>query len=140
MRIERVTDVNDELVEALRRLVPQLSASAPAPDSGRLERIARQDLLLVARSDTGEIVGTLTLVLYETPTGLRARTEDVIVDATARGAGVGELLTREALRLAAQAGARTVELTSAPSREAANRLYERLGFERRETNVYRYSP
>ena len=140
MRIERVTEVTDELVEAFRRLIPQLSSAATAPDRKQLERIARQNMLLVARSDTTEIVGTLTFVLYELPTGLRARIEDVIVDTSARGGGVGELLTLEALRLAAEAGARSVELTSAPSRGAANRLYARLGFERRETNVHRYTP
>jgi len=61
------------------------------------------------------------------------------VDAAARGKGAGEALSREALLVAALRGARTVELTSKPSREAANRLYRRLGFELRETNVYRFS-
>jgi ribosomal protein S18 acetylase RimI-like enzyme len=81
----------------------------------------------------------LTLAMFRIPTGLRAWVEDVAVDVAARGKGVGERLSREALRLAAARGARTVELTSRPSREAANRLYQRIGFERRETNVYRYT-
>jgi ribosomal protein S18 acetylase RimI-like enzyme len=80
----------------------------------------------------------LTLAVFPIPTGVRAWIEDVVVDQSARGRGVGEALSRRALELAAQAGARTVELTSRPSREAANRLYRRLGFEARETNVYRY--
>ena len=100
-------------------------------------------LLLVAvddeRAGADAIVGSLTLVLFRIPTGLRAWIEDVVVDGTARGTGVGEALNRRALALAAERGARTVDLTSRPSREAANRLYARLGFERRETNVYRHS-
>jgi ribosomal protein S18 acetylase RimI-like enzyme len=91
----------------------------------------------VARDDTGTIVGSLTLVLFRIPTAIRAWIEDVVVDESARGRGVGEALSREALRVAADAGARTVDLTSRPSREAANRLYQRLGFKQRDTNVYR---
>ena len=95
--------------------------------------------LLVARDDAGRIVGTLTLVVFRIPTGLRAWIEDVVVDESARGQGTGEALTREALRIAADLGARTVDLTSRPTREAANRLYRRLGFELRDTNVWRWS-
>jgi len=100
--------------------------------------------LLVARASldggaAATIVGTLTLVVFRIPTGLRAWIEDVVVDESARGRGVGEALTMAAIGLAAGAGARTVDLTSRPTREAANRLYRRLGFELRETNVYRYS-
>jgi ribosomal protein S18 acetylase RimI-like enzyme len=83
------------------------------------------------------VIGTLTLALFRIPTGVRAWIEDVVVDEAARGRGAGEALTREALRLAEEAGARTVDLTSRPEREAANRLYQRLGFERRSTSVYR---
>jgi ribosomal protein S18 acetylase RimI-like enzyme len=90
-----------------------------------------------ARLD-GALVGTLTLIVARIPTGVRARIEDVVVDGTARGAGVGEALTRAALARATELGARTVDLSTRPSREAANRLYQRLGFERRETNVYRF--
>ena len=94
--------------------------------------------LLVARSADRTIVGSLTLVLFRIPTGLRAWIEDVVVDGDARGQGVGEALNRYALDVAAERGARSVDLTSRPSREAANRLYQRLGFEPRETNVYRH--
>ena len=94
--------------------------------------------LLVAVED-GTILGALTLVTFRIPTGLRAWIEDVVVDDAARGKGVGAALNNRAIELAAEHGARTVDLTSRPSREAANRLYQRLGFERRETNVYRYS-
>jgi ribosomal protein S18 acetylase RimI-like enzyme len=139
MEIEEAREVTDELVEAIGRLVGQLSSSAELPTPAELEEIVASPAsrLLVARDDSGTIVGSLTLALFRIPTGVRAWIEDVVVDETARGAGAGEALSREALRIAAEAGARTVDLTSRPSREAANRLYERIGFERRETNVYR---
>lgn len=138
--VEEVAEATPEVVEAFARLVPQLSPSAPPPSPAELAEIVASPatVLLVARDDRSSIVGTLTLVLFRIPTGLRAWVEDVVVDASARGAGVGQALSRAALALAADRGARSVDLTSRPSREAANRLYRRLGFERRETNVYRY--
>jgi ribosomal protein S18 acetylase RimI-like enzyme len=133
--------VDDELVEAFARLVPQLSSSAP-PTAAALREIvsAPSSVLLLARDSRrgGTIVGALTLVLYRIPTGGRACIEDVVVDEAARGRGVGEALCREAIARARGAGAESVNLTSRPSREAANRLYQRLGFERRETNAYVY--
>ena len=132
--------VDDELVDAFARLTPQLSRSNPAPTREQLDEIVRSDAsrLLVARGDDGTIVGSLTLVLFRIPTAVRAWIEDVVVDEAARGQGIGEALNREALRIAAEAGAKTVDLTSRPSREAANRLYQRIGFKQRDTNVYRY--
>jgi ribosomal protein S18 acetylase RimI-like enzyme len=140
VRVEAATDVTAELVEALGRLVPQLSSSAPAPEAAALAEIVASPstTLLVARAPEGDIVGTLTLVVFRIPTGVRAWIEDVVVDETARGRGVGEALNEEAIRRAAAAGARSVDLTSRPSRKAANRLYRRLGFEVRDTNVYRH--
>ena len=138
LRIEAATVASGELVEAFRRLVPQLSSSASAP--GREELAAIVDspaaTILVARDDD-RIVGTLTLVVFRIPTGARAWIEDVVVDEAARGRGIGEALAREAIRRAAGAGARTIDLTSRPHRVAANRLYEKLGFCPRETNLYR---
>lgn len=133
--------VTDELVAAFERLTPQLSSSSPPPTREQLHEIVASPatFLLVARGDDDAIVGSLTLALFRIPTGLRAWIEDVVVDGSARGQGVGEALNRSALDLAAARGARTVDLTSRPSREAANRLYRRLGFEPRETNVYRFS-
>jgi ribosomal protein S18 acetylase RimI-like enzyme len=138
--VERVDEVDDEVVAAFARLIPQLSRRAPALGGGELSEIAGSSAttVLVARDSTGGIIGTLTLVLFRIPTGMRAWIEDVVVDEAARGTGAGAALTNEAVRLAGQAGARTVELTSNPSREAANRLYRRLGFKARDTNVYRY--
>ena len=123
----------------MRRLVPQLSTSAAVPSPGEVAGLcaAEATTLLLARLD-GAIAGMLVLVLFRLPTGMRAWIEDVVVDATARGRGVGEALNREALRLAVEAGARSVDLTSRPSRADAIRLYERLGFERRDTGVYRW--
>ena len=140
VRVEAATEVTAELVEAFARLVPQLSSSSPAPGPAELAEVVESPstTLLVARLPEGGIVGTLTLVMFRIPTGMRAWIEDVVVDGTARGRGVGEALNEEALRRAAAAGARSVDLTSRPAREAANRLYRRLGFEIRDTNVYRH--
>jgi ribosomal protein S18 acetylase RimI-like enzyme len=133
-------EVTDELVDAFVRLTPQLSSSSPPPSREQLEEIVTSEAthLLIARGDDGTILGSLTLVLFRIPTGLRAWIVDVVVDGDARGQGVGEALNRYAIDVAAERGARTVDLTSRPSREAANRLYVRLGFEKRESNVYRH--
>ncbi len=135
---------DDELVAAFGRLVPQLSPSAAVPTPDLIREIveAQASTVLVARDlrDQGRIVGMLTLIVFRIPTGVRAWIEDVVVDETARGRGVGEALSQEAVRRALDLGARTVELTSRPSREAANRLYQRLGFVRRDSNLYRYTP
>ena len=139
--IEVVDEVTDEIAEALPRLVQQLSASAPPLRREDVEALVSSEAsrLLVARDAAGNVVGALTLVVFSIPTGVRAWIEDVIVDEHARGSGVGTSLTREALRLARLAGARTVDLTSRPSRATANALYQREGFVRRETHVYRYT-
>lgn len=128
-----------EVVAAFQRLTPQLSSSSPPPTAEELAEIVASPatVLFLARSG-GEIVGSLTLAMFRIPTGLRAWIEDVVVDESARGQGVGEALSRAALERARASGARTVDLTSRPSREAANRLYQRIGFVRRETNVYRF--
>lgn len=128
------------MVEALTKLVPQLSSSAPPVTAAQVQAVVESPatVLLVARRDEDRaIVGTLTVALFRIPTGLRAWIEDVIVDEQAAGAGIGQLLTTAAINRARQSGARTLDLTSAPRREAANHIYEKLGFERRETNVYR---
>lgn len=130
-----------EVVDAVGRLLPLLSRSAPAPTASEVDEIASSPAttLFVARDGRdGPIVGTLTLAMFRIPTGIRAWIEDVIVSEEVRGRGCGEQLTRAALDAARAAGARTVELTSRPSREAANRLYRRLGFVARDTNVYRF--
>ena len=139
--IEEARSAEDEVVAAIASLLPLLSRSAPAPTAAEVAEIVDSPattLFLARREPGGPILGTLTLALFRIPTGVRAWIEDVIVAEETRGQGCGEELTRAALEAARRAGARTVELTSRPSREAANRLYQRLGFELRETNVYRY--
>jgi len=139
--IERVTEVTDELITAFELLIPQLSSSNPPPGRDMLERIVSSDcsMILIARDPDldNRIVGSMTLVTFLIPTGVRSWIEDVVVDGDARGRGVGAKLNQVALEHAKALGATTVDLTSRPSREAANRLYLRLGFEVRETNVYR---
>lgn len=138
--VEVLKEVTPEIVAAFGRLVPQLSRSAPPPDGVALSRIVSSPAitLLIART-SGQITGTLTLVIFPIPTGTRAWIEDVVVDEAARGMRIGEALTRKALELAEAAGARTVDLTSRPSRVAAGRLYERIGFTERDSRLYRYS-
>ncbi len=139
--IEVATVVGDDIVEAFARLIPQLSRSSPAPTLDELQAIADHEAchLLVARDTDGSVLGSLTLVIFPIPTAIRAWIEDVVVDDAARGKGVGQALNLRALQISANHGAKTVDLTSRPSREAANRLYQRIGFEARETNVYRFA-
>lgn len=131
--------MTDEVVEAFARLMPQLSSSSAPPDKAALTAMVESQAttILIARSE-GKIVGTLTLVMFRIPTGLRTRIEDVVVDQAAGRQGFGTALTREAISIARAAGAKTVDLSTRPSREAAGRLYEKMGFEIRSTRVYRY--
>lgn len=137
--VEVLSEVTDEVVEAFERLLPQLSTTAERLDGTALSAIAASaaSTVLLARVDK-EIVGTLTLVTFAIPTGVRSWVEDVVVDEASRGKQIASTLIDAAVKIARQAGARTVDLTSRPSRESAGRLYERLGFEQRETRMYRY--
>lgn len=139
-QIEIAHEATDELVAAMAALIPQLSKSNPPPTKSELAQLISSEAstIFVARVE-GRIVGSLTLAMFRIPTGIRAWIEDVVVDDSARGHGVGEALNRAALDHAKANGAITVELTSRPSREAANRLYQRMGFVARETNVYRFT-
>lgn len=140
MFIEIVAEVTDELVEAYQRLIPQLSSSSPPPGREELEDIVAASAtdVFVATDDDGRILGTSTLAVFRIPTGRRAWIEDVVVDESAGGQGIGGMLTRAMIDRAEELGCTTVDLTSRPSREAANRLYQREGFVIRDTNVYRY--
>ena len=140
MRVERVTEATAELVETIDRLLPQLTEARTPPTLTQLEDVVSNQTLLVARDDDGRILGTLTFVLYRVASGVKGRIEDVIVDESARGQGVGETLVREGMRLANEAGVLMLELTSMPYRQSANRLYKRLGFVRKPTNVYVWWP
>ena len=138
--VEIAQRVDDELVNAFAYLIPQLSSSNPTPSREHLTEMVQSPatLVLIARVD-GRIAGSLTLAMFRIPTGLRAWIEDVVVDGDARGNGVGEALNLFAIEEARKRGAVTVDLTSRPSREAANKLYQRLGFVARDTNVYRFT-
>ena len=138
--ISEASEVDLDLIAAFGRLIPQLSSSAPPPDADELAAVVGSEAchVLVARDDAGLIVGSLTLVVFRIPTGVRALIEDVVVDSAYAGRGISYDIARFALDLARSHGAKTVDLTSRPSREAANHVYKKLGFEQRETNVYRF--
>lgn len=138
--IERIERVTEEFVDAWARLIPQLSG-APAPSAEHLLEVVghQANAVFVARDRDGRIVGTTTLVTFPLATGIRAWIHDVVVDELWRAHGVGQALTEAAINHAEALGAWTVDLTTRPWREEANRLYGRLGFVRRESNVYRYS-
>lgn len=140
MGIEVVSEVTDEVLEATDRLIPQLSSSAPKMTREELEAfLAQPGVYVFAFRADGPILGMLTLVTFTIPTGHRGIIEDVVVDADARGHGAGQALVEAALQMGRDLGLKNIDLTSRPSREAANRLYRRCGFVPRETNVYRYS-
>jgi ribosomal protein S18 acetylase RimI-like enzyme len=137
--VVEATEVTPDLVEAFQRLVPHLSKSNPPPTEEQLREIVESPAtVLLMAVDGDRYVGTLTLALFRIPTALRAWIEDVIADPAQSGRGIGRTLTEAALRVARERGAKTVDLTSRPSREAANHIYRSMGFEPRETNVYRY--
>ena len=153
--VSEAAEVTEEFASAFQKLVPQLSRSTEPPTAADLAEIVRSPATVLFAAyaedaaaggdeaggdvaETGEIIGSLTLVLFRIPTGLRARIEDVVVDESARGAGVGKALNLAAVERAAAEGAKSVDLTSSPVREAANELYLSLGFKQRDTNVYRF--
>ena len=140
MNIEHVTEADEELVAVVARLLAQLTEARTPPNLDQLRDTAANQTLLLARDDNGTVLGMLTFVLYRVSSGLKGRIEDVVVDESARGRGVGEALTREGMRRANEAGVLMLELTSMPYRQAANRLYKRLGFVRKPTNVYVWWP
>jgi ribosomal protein S18 acetylase RimI-like enzyme len=140
VHVEIASEATPELLAGLNHLLPQLSTNAAALTTTDVETLVNSSsvTVFIAR-DERRIVGSLTLVVFPIPTGLRAWIEDVVVDEAARGTGVGEALTNAAIDESRRRHVRSIDLTTRPSREAANRLYARLGFELRETNVYRFS-
>ena len=138
MQLEIATQADEELYEAFQRLVPQLTNNNPPPSLNDLADLVRDtsSTLIIARNDNNDIVGALTLAVYRVPTGIRSVIEDVIVDISTRGEGVGEALMLRGIELAREKGAGNISLTSNPMRVAANKLYLRVGFTKRETNAY----
>jgi ribosomal protein S18 acetylase RimI-like enzyme len=139
VHVEQVVVADQEVVEAVRRLLPQLSQSAAAPEAYDVETVVTSDAttLLVARDDDRAIVGMLTVAIFRLPSGLRAWIEDVVVDEAARRTGAGRALVERATEMARESGARSIDLTSRPSRESARQLYSSMGFEERPTTVFR---
>jgi ribosomal protein S18 acetylase RimI-like enzyme len=138
--IERIIAVTPSVADSIAALVGQLSSSAKPPSREELENIVNTPgTVVMAVRHLDDLIGMLTLVVYSIPTGIPAHIEDVVVDERYRGRGIAEALTREALAQAEAAGARTVDLTSRPSRQAANRLYGKLGFQKRDSTFYRYA-
>jgi ribosomal protein S18 acetylase RimI-like enzyme len=140
VKVEIATTSTPGLVEAVQRLVPQLSRSNPPPAAEAVTAIVESPAtdLFLATDDDGTVLGMATLAVFRIPTALRAWIEDVVVDEAGRSQGVGAALNRAMIERARELGCATVDLTSRPSREATNRLYQKLGFEPRDTNVYRY--
>ena len=140
MWVEVAAEATDELVEAFQRLIPQLTKNNPPPSLDQLTALVKSEssTLLIARADDSSVVGVLSLTVYRVPTGIRSIIEDVVVDESARGQGIGEALMRRALDIAKDKGATQITLTSNPKRDAANRLYLRMGFKLRATNAYIY--
>ena len=137
--VDIVRSASEEVVRELNALLPQLSSSAAPLNLDTLtEMLASNAITLFVARDDERLVGTLTLAVFPIPTGLRAWIEDVVVSQDSRGRGVGAALTNAAVALATERGVRSIDLTSRPSRQAANALYVKLGFELRQTNVYRY--
>jgi len=140
MRIEAVSELTPEVQAGLARLLPQLNPNLPVPDMARLERLlADPAVTLLVATDGGQMVGTTTVIVYTTPFWIKARLDEVVVDASARGTGVGEALVMKALEIGRQKGAQVAELQSGrgPNRDAAHRLYERIGFKIRDSDVMR---
>lgn len=140
MHVEIVREATNEIHAALARLLPQLNPTLPVPDMPRLRRLlADPAATLLVATDGEDIVGTTTVIVYTTPFWIKARLDEVVVDANARGKGVGEALVNAALDIGRTKGAQVAELQSGrgEARKAAHRLYERLGFKIRDTDVMR---
>ncbi len=138
MEIRQLKEITKEIALAFGKLIPQISANSKVPSNKELEEIVNsKNSFLFVVEEKGEIVGTLTLVTYRIPTGQKAWIEDVVVDKSMRGKGMGQFLTQYAIDFAIKKGINTIDLTSSPFRVAANKLYQKIGFEKRDTNVYR---
>jgi ribosomal protein S18 acetylase RimI-like enzyme len=139
MKIEQVAELTDEIVEAVGRLTVQLSPNASMPGWEGLDEVVNSNCtsLFIAKDESGVVIGMAILATYRISTGIRTYIEDVVVDEKARGKGVGEALCKHVIQEARELGATTIDLTSRPSREAANGLYQKMGFEKRDANLYR---
>ena len=138
MKIYRVTECSANLIEVLEQLLPQLSSSATMPSEEYIESMLNnENFHLFVAEHEGAIVGMLSLVVVDIPTGRKAWIEDVVVDSRARGLHIGQALVEEAKVCAKEVGAKKIYLTSNPSRKAAHALYKKCGFEEYDTTVFR---
>lgn len=138
IKIEIITKVTDEIVEAISALIPQLTSSSPKPSTDYLQRMldSNTTTLFVAK-ENNNIVGMLSLVIYLVPSGKKSWIEDVVSDSGSRGKGIAKQLIQEALKFAEEQGLTKVDLTSNNQRLIAHKLYEKLDFEKRDTSVFR---
>ena len=140
MIITEMKQVSEQVCEAFQQLIPQLTEHSDPPGRAALERMAASSdtvvLLAWEPDERGEIIGSASLAIAYSPTGAHGWIEDVVVEEKARCKGIGRALTQSLLEKARELKLQKVYLTSRPSRVAANKLYQSLGFVKRETNVY----
>jgi len=137
MEIFRATEITEDIVTAFGQLIPQLCPSCKLPSKVDLEEIVQSENTVLFLAKEKEVVGALILVFYRIPTGIKVWIEDVVVDENMRGKGIAKQLTQHAIDFASSRGVSQIDLTSSPTRIAANKLYQKLGFEKRDTNAYR---
>ena len=140
INISELTEASSSVLQSINELLPQLSSSAQVISMDRLSELVESDntIIFLGTDDNGQILGMLSLIVMKIPTGNKAWIEDVVVDQSARGKGMGKALMDHALERAKKLAVKSVDLTSRPSRETANMLYQSLGYQIRETNVYRH--
>jgi ribosomal protein S18 acetylase RimI-like enzyme len=140
INISELTETSSSVLQSINELLPQLSSSAQVISMDRLSELVESDntLIFIGTDENGQILGMLSLIVMKIPTGNKAWIEDVVVDQSARGKGMGKALMNHALEKAKELAVKSVDLTSRPSREKANMLYQSLGYQIRETNVYRH--
>jgi len=140
MLIREITSYSDKVYSALLKLLPQLDPEIKLPSKDFFKNILANNNthFFAGELEDGEIAGILTLTVYFIPTGTKLWIEDVVIDESHRGKGYGKEIMLHAMKFAQSLGAKSIDLTSRPFRIAANQLYIDLGFEKRETNVYRY--
>ena len=140
VEIIEISEASNEILSQVNGLLPQLSKSASPLSLESLDILAKSEStnLFVAKEGK-KVCGMLSLVLFPIPTGTKAWVEDVVVDSSARGKGIGKALMNHALKKVREKRGKSIDLTSRPSRETANKLYQSLGYQKRETNVYRLS-
>lgn len=138
--IEQITEFNESEAEQIRSLSKQIGHNYKELTTEDYKQMITSpcNFLYVAKEvTTGKIVGMITLLVIRIPYVKKSSFEDLVVDENYRGQGIGTLLLDHAISKAKSENAAYVDFTSRPRRIEGNELYKRLGFEKRETNVYR---